>query len=322
MRKTAADAERNDSMKFGFSLVVRGSDATPDTFAQIAERAEALDIDSLWCSAHVILPPQVKSGYVLIPGRKHPDHWKECYWEPFTVLSFLAGLTSKVTLGTSVVIVPMHNPIELAKQVAEVDQLSGGRFVFGIGVGWFEEEFEVLGQNYRNRGARTDEAMDLMRTLWSEDPVSFEGRYYRVDQACFSPKPLQRPSPPIWVAGGSKAALKRAARIADAWHPVRPTYEYLREAGAELSRYVEEAGRAPGSVEMAVKLPLIFQDGPPSSDQPPTQGRPIDMIDAIERYREAGASQLVLDFVPENLSTALDTMERFAQEVRPGLSSA
>ena len=131
-------------MKFGFSLIVRGNEATPDTFARIAERAEALEIDSLWCSAHVIVPPQVKSGYILIPGRKHPEHWKECYWEPFTVLSYLAALTSKITLGTSVVIVPMHNPIELAKQVAEVDQLSGGRFVFGVGVGWFEEEVAAL----------------------------------------------------------------------------------------------------------------------------------------------------------------------------------
>ena len=307
-------------MKYGFSLIVRGNEATPDTFAQIAERAEALEIDSLWCSAHVILPPQVKSGYILIPGRKHPEHWKERYWEPFTVLSYLAGLTKKVTLGTSVVILPMHNPIELAKQVAEVDQLSGGRFVFGVGVGWFEEEFEALGQNFHNRGARTNEALDLMKALWSSDPVSFHGRYYRVDKAFFSPKPLKQPRPPIWVAGGSQAALKRAARYADAWHPVRPTFETLREARVDLDRYLDEAGRDSESLEIAVKMPLIFQDGPPQAGEAPTQGRAADIIGAIEAYREAGASHLVFDFVPESLATALDTMERFAQEVRPGLS--
>lgn len=309
-------------MKFGFSLIVRGNEATPDTFARIAERAEALEIDSLWCSAHVIVPPQVKSGYILIPGRKHPEHWKECYWEPFTVLSYLSGLTSKITLGTSVVIVPMHNPIELAKQVAEVDQLSGGRFVFGVGVGWFEEEFEVLGQDFHNRGARTDEALDLMKALWSDDPVSFDGRYHQVAEAFFSPKPRQRPSPPIWVAGGSKAALRRAARCADAWHPVRPTFEYLRQARVDLNGYLAEAGRKPESLEIAVKLPLIFQNEPPQPEQPLTQGRPADIIGAIESYSEAGASHLVFDFVPESLATALDTMERFAQEVRPGLSTA
>lgn len=307
-------------MQFGFSLIVRGNEATPEGFARLAERAEALEIDSLWCSAHVILPPQVKSGYVLIPGRKHPEHWKERYWEPFTVLGFLAGLTSKVTLGTSVVIVPMHNPFELAKQVAEVDQLSGGRFVFGIGVGWFEEEFEVLGQEFHNRGARTDEAMNLMSALWRNDPVSFEGRYYNVDKAYFAPKPYRQPHPPIWVAGNSKAAMKRAARIANAWHPVRPSLEYLREARAELNRYLEQVGRAPESLEIAVKVPLIFQDAGPGPDEPPTQGRVVDIVAAIERYREAGASQMVFDFVPESLATALDTMERFAEEVRPALS--
>jgi len=307
-------------MNFGFSLVVRGPEATPDTFARIAERAEALEIDSLWCSAHVILPPQVKSGYVLIPGLKHPEHWKECYWEPFTVLSYLAALTSKITLGTSVVIAPMHNPIELAKQVAEVDQLSAGRFVFGIGVGWFEEEFELLGQNFKNRGARTDEALELMKALWGPDPVSFAGKYYSVENACFGPKPVQQPAPPIWVAGSSQAALKRAARIAQAWHPVRPTFEQLVAARTDLNRYLSAAGRAPDSLEIAVKAPLVFQDGPPQAEQAPTQGRAVDIIDAIEAYGRAGATHLVLDFLPENLTTALDTMERFAQEVRPKLS--
>jgi alkanesulfonate monooxygenase SsuD/methylene tetrahydromethanopterin reductase-like flavin-dependent oxidoreductase (luciferase family) len=103
----------------------------PDTFAAIAERSEALQLDSLWLSAHVILPQQIKSGYVLIPGRKHDEHWKENYWEPFTILSYLSAMTSKITLGTSIVVLPMHNPFELAKQVAEVDQLSRGRFISG-----------------------------------------------------------------------------------------------------------------------------------------------------------------------------------------------
>jgi len=194
-------------MKFGFSLVVRGNDATPETFAAIAERSEALGLDSLWLSAHVILPPQVKSGYVLIPGRMHPEHWKERYWEPFTVMSYLAGITSRITLGTSVVVLPMHNPFELAKQVAEVDQLSGGRFVFGVGVGWFEEEFEVLNQDFGNRGRRTDEALQLMQHLWRDEPVTFKGRYYSRENAHFGPKPVQRPRPPIWVVGQSKESI-------------------------------------------------------------------------------------------------------------------
>lgn len=307
-------------MKFGFSLVVRGADATPETFSRMAERAEALELDSLWLSAHVILPPQLKSGYLLIPGRKHAEHWKECYWEPFTVLGYLAARTTRLTLGTSVSIVPMHNPFELAKQVAEVDRLSGGRFVFGIGVGWFEDEFEVLGQAFHNRGARTDEALELMRALWAPDPVSFAGRHYRVADAYFSPKPVQRPGPPIWVAGGSDAAIRRAARYGDAWHPVRASFESLEKGRALLEREVAAAGRPPGSVSLALKMPLVFRDDPPGEDRFPTEGRVQDIVAGIERYRELGATHFVFDPVPETLASALDTMQRFADEVRPRLA--
>ncbi len=306
-------------MKFGFSLVVRGDDATPETFAAIAERAETLELDSLWLSAHVIIPPQVKSGYVLIPGRPHPEHWKERYWEPFTVLSYLSAVTSKLTLGTSVLVLPMHNPFEVAKQVAEVDQLSGGRFVFGIGVGWFEEEFEVLGQNFRNRGRRTDEALDLMQHLWRDEPVTFKGRYYACENARFGPKPVQQPRPPIWVAGASEAALRRTARYGDAFHPVRPSYEYLTQARKDLDRMLAEEGREPGSVAISAKLPCVFRDEAPAEGEPPTIGRPQDMIDALKRYHELGSDHFVLDIVPEKRQVALDTMERFAQEVRPKL---
>ena len=115
--------------------------------------------------------------------------------------------------------------------------------------------------------------------------------------------------------------MKRAARIGDAWHPVRPTFEFLGKARKQLEGYVEEAGRAPGSVEIAVKCPMIFQDRSPKGDEPPTQGRVADVADAIDRYRDAGASHFVFDFLPETLSVALDTMERFAQEVRPRLEN-
>jgi alkanesulfonate monooxygenase SsuD/methylene tetrahydromethanopterin reductase-like flavin-dependent oxidoreductase (luciferase family) len=195
-------------MKFGFSLVVRGSDATPESSARMGERAEALELDSLWCSAHVIIPPQVKSGYSLVPGLKHPEHWKERYWEPFTVLNYLAAVTSRIQLGTSVVVMPMHNLFELAKQVAEVDQVSGGRLV--VGIGWFEEEFGLLGQDFHNRGARTNDGLELMKA-------------------------------------------------------------------------------------------------------------PVDIADAIKRYRDLGAPHSVLDVVPETRAVALDTMDRCAQEVRSRL---
>ena len=303
-------------MKYGFSMVMGGKDATPDTFFRMAERAEALVLDSLWLSSHVVIPPQVKSGFALVPGRMHPPHWHEGYWEPFMALSFLAAHTTRITLGTSVTVLPMHNPFEVAKQVAEVDQLSGGRFIFGIGVGWFEEEFEVVGQNFRNRGARADDAIGLMKRLWADDPVTYEGRFYSCEGVSFAPKPVQRPHPPLWVSGMSRAAVRRAAQHGDAFHPVEVSPEKVAETRKELDLEGEKFGRAPGSVEIGVKVPLAFRDEP---GEFPTQGTPQRIADGIKRYIEAGTTHFAFDYVPEKADVALDAMERFAQEVRPRL---
>ena len=303
-------------MKYGFSMVMGGRDATPDTFAAMAARAEALELDSLWFSSHVVIPPQVKSGYALVPGRMHPAHWHEGYWEPFTVLSFLAARTTRITLGTSVTVLPMHNPFEVARHVAEVDRLSRGRFIFGIGVGWFEEEFEVVGQSFRNRGARADDAIRLMKRLWADDPVSYAGRFYSCENVSFGPKPVQRPHPPLWVAGGSPTAIRRAAQFGDAFHPVEVSPEGVVETRKELDIQCEKFGRAPGSVEIGIKLPLTFRDGPGGF---PTVGTPSRIADGIKRYIEVGATHFTFDYVPEKVDVALDVMERFAQEVRPRL---
>ena len=213
----------------------------------------------------------------------------------------------------------MHNPFEIAKQVAEVDQLTQGRFTFGLGVGWFEEEFEVLKQDFHNRGARTNEALELFKALWGPDPVTFKGQFYQVENAHFGPKPVQHPGPPIWVAGNSEPALRRAARYADAWHPVRPSFTLLGEATKKLARYLEAESRPRESVEVAVKVPLVVEDASSNSEFP-TRGQPADIASAIERYRELGAQHFVFDLVPETLDCTLDTMDRFAQDIRPKLS--
>ncbi len=307
-------------MQFGISLVVRGPDAGAETFVALAQQAELLEFDSLWCSAHIILPPQVTSGYAMRPGVHYPPHWNEGYWEPFTVLSYVAAHTKRIRMGTSVLVLPMHNPFEVAKQIAEVDQLSNGRFDFGIGVGWFKEEFEVLGQNFHNRGARTNDALELIRTLWRDEPATYQGKFYQVENGWFSPKPVQKPGPPIWVAGASPAALKRAARFADVWHPVRSTFDDITRDRKAIVPLLEEQGRTADSVRFAVKLPLLFQDGPPSEGQFPTQGRVTDIVDGLKRYRDCGVDHFVFDFVPETRAMASDTMERFANEVKPKLS--
>ena len=306
-------------MKFGFSLIVRGNEATPDTFQQVAQRAESCGLDALWLSAHVIVPPQTKSNYVMVPGLAHPPHWKERYWEPFTVLGYLAAVTSKIQLGTSIVVLPLHNPFEVAKQVAEIDQLSNGRMIFGVGAGWFEEEFEVLGQDYKNRGARMDDALQLIDQLWKPDPVNYSGQFYNVKDAYFAPKPVQTPNPPIWIAGGSMMAMRRAAKYADVFHPVRVPPEAIPEMAKTLGDLCEEYGRARDAVKIGVKVLLDFTGQPTTEGQSPTQGRPQDIIDGIRSYQDVGVEHLVLDIAPEKRSVLLDAIERFAQDVRPNI---
>ena len=303
-------------MKYGFSMIVRGDDAAPATFDAIAERAEALDIDALWASDHLVMPPFRVSRY---PGRadgRLPDDWKRTYYQPFGVLGYLAGRTTKIRLGTSVLILPMRNPLEVAAQVAELDQLSGGRINFGVGVGWYSEEFAALGYAFNDRGKRTDDGLTIVRKLWSEDKATHQGPYYSFEEAEMGPKPVQEPHPPIYIGGNSPAAIRRTARFADAWHPFKITPEVLSEQRPVLEAALRDAGRSADGFTVAPKIALTFQDGPPGDGQAPSEGRPQDIIDTLRRFRDAGATEFCFDIMTETLPVALDTMERFAQEVR------
>lgn len=308
-------------MQYGFSLIMRGEAATPEAFRQTAAKAEALELDALWCSSHLVMPPLTKSRYAMSADGKLPLAWQQRYWEPWTVLSHLAALTKRIRLGTSVLILPMHHPVEVAALVSDLDQLSGGRFTLGVGVGWYEEEFDLLGWPFRQRGARANEGLALMKALWSQQPVDFQGRFHQIAQAHFGPKPVQKPHPPIWIGGGSEAALRRTALHGDCWHPNRPGIAALRKGKATLARLLQEQGRAPEAVSIAVKAPLLVQSSTPAENPTGTVGRPEDIAGAMLRYRDEGVEEFVFDFVPEELQQALDTLDAFAQEVRPRLEN-
>lgn len=303
-------------MKYGFSLVVRGREATRETFDAIAQKAEALSLDSLWASDHLVIPPRRVSRYPGTADGDFPPAWLERYWEQFTVLTYLAARTSRLTLGTSVCILPMHHPIEVAARVADLDQLLNGRFVFGVGVGWFQEEFEVLNWPFRERGARTTEGLRICKALWTQDRPSFRGRFYQFDGVSFGPKPTSRPHTPIWVGGGSPAALRRVAEVGNGWHPFHLPLAGFRKGLEELRRYVEEAGRSMSEIALSVKVLLVFRESGAGADRQPCQGSPSQIADDIKRYQDLGVDHLLFDYAPETRANALETMERFAQEVR------
>ncbi len=209
------------AVTFGCSLPTRGPMAGPEALRSLAQRAEDLGYDSVWVSDHIILPRQVGSFYPYAADGVATFRPDEPYYEPLAALNFLAGCTQRVRLGTHVLILPYRNPVLTAKMLATLDVLSGGRVILGAGVGWMEEEFLALGlDTYHQRGAVTDEYIELYKELWTKDEPVFEGKYYQLSGSGFQPKPVQSPHPPIWIGGHTGPAIRRAAKYGDGWMPI------------------------------------------------------------------------------------------------------
>ena len=182
-----------------------GAGASPDAIRRTAELAEELDFDSVWTTEHIIVGPEGVDPY----GR---------VYDPLVTLGWIAGWTGRIGLGTSIVLVPLHNPMHLAKQVATLQELSGGRFTLGVGMGWHKDEFDFMGVEFEGRGRRADEAIRLMRALWSGDR-DFDGESWSFHDATSEPRPSLQPE--IWVGGSSAQAIRRARELGDVWHPSR-----------------------------------------------------------------------------------------------------
>ena len=238
---------------FGCSVPTRGPMSNPDSLRSLAQRAEDLGFDSIWVSDHIILPRQVDSFYPYaadgVPTFK-PD---ESYYEPLAALNFLAGCTQRIRLGTHVLILPYRNPVLTAKILSTLDVLSGGRVILGAGVGWMEEEFLALGlDTFHERGAVTDEYLQLYKELWTKDEPEFHGRYYDFPPVYSYPKPVQKPHPPILLGGNAKNVLQRVSRVADGWLPTRTTPKVVDESRKILDTLAIERGRDPASLSISV----------------------------------------------------------------------
>jgi probable F420-dependent oxidoreductase len=190
---------------FGVILPNYGRHASVDDIRRVAELAEELGFDSVWTTEHIIVGPEAVDPY----GR---------VYDPLVTLGWIAGWTDRIGLGTSIVLVPLHNPMHLAKEAATLQELSGGRFTLGVGMGWHKDEFDFMGVAFEGRGRRADEAIRIMRALWSGER-DFEGEHWKFHDATFEPRPS--PQPEIWVGGSSPRALRRARELGDAWHPSR-----------------------------------------------------------------------------------------------------
>lgn len=226
-------------MLFGLNIVP----VHPDELGAVAIRAEELGFESLWSGEHVVTPTVLRHRY---PGRteKPPFAWNSRFLDPLATLTFLAGITRRVRLGTGVLVLPLHDPATLARAITTVDVLSGGRLSLGVGVGWMREEFDAVGREFRDRGRRTDEMITILDALFREETTSFTGEFHTMPEAGFEPKPVQRPRPPLLVGGRSPAALRRAARAGDGWYGSLESPAEIRSVVAELHRLRAEYGRA------------------------------------------------------------------------------
>jgi probable F420-dependent oxidoreductase len=241
--------------------------------------------------------------------------------DPLVTLSMVGAVTERVLLGTSVLVLPYRNPVNLAAEAAALDVLSGGRWVLGVGAGWMQEEFRALGIDPAERGPRTDEHIEVLRTLWTQDPAAFDGRFTRFEGIVLATTPRREGGPPIWVGGNTDVALRRALRLGDGWHGFEVYPEDMPAVRERLARAGEELGRDPDGLTLSVVRGLI----PPGREQesfiPDRRmlgGSAAAIVDELGRYAEQGVAEVVIQvsllapLVPEAL-------EWTAAEVLPNL---
>jgi probable F420-dependent oxidoreductase len=311
-------------MDFGCVFPNRGPMATPANLARFAEKAETLGYDTVWFSDHIVIPTEVKSFYPYDPSGKMPFNPSEPYWEPLTVIGYIAGRTSRLRLGTSVLILPYRNPVVTAKMLATLDVLSNGRVTLGAGVGWMEEEFNAIGlDTYPHRGAYSDECIRIFRELWTRDNPSFQGKFHQFSNIRCEPRPVQPGGIPIWVGGHTPQAIRRAARLGDGWQPLvqRPPADLppaeMQEKIAQLRAFAREAGRDPQRITLAMGSSIQFTGGAAAGPRSLFTGTPAQIVEAIQRYQELGVQNFRCDFPSPSFEGLLQAMERFAGEVRP-----
>lgn len=288
-------------MEVGVIIPNAGPKAAPENLVATAKLAEELGYHSVWLTDHVALPERVDAYY---PYRSHGrwDYPPDTSWmDPLLSLCWAAAACPGLKVGTSILVVPLRDPVLLAKQISTLDFLTGGRFILGIGAGWMEEEFEIVGEPFQRRGARVMEMVEIMRRFWSGETVEHHGEFYDIEHPCrMYPLPAQERVPIVW-GGHSEYALRRVARMGDGWHPTQITLEQFREGLARLRELCDEEGRDFDSVS------IVARPGDTYEITPETHAR----------HQELGVDHLIVDTpikeADPDLAILREKMERVAE---------
>jgi probable F420-dependent oxidoreductase len=299
--------------------------ADPATIAAVARMAERLGFDSLWVNDHVVIPDaapspagQASPAY----AARYGEQRRQSLYEPLITLAYLAGMTDRIRLGTSIYLLALRHPLLAAKQVVSLDALSRGRVILGVGVGWLQGEYAAVDVPFKQRGSRTDEALRMLKALCEDDRANFDGRHYRLEGVEFLPKPVQRPHPPVWIGGRSEAALRRAAHLADAWHPSHFTCDELRRWVPELHAECERAGRSPHDVAVTSRRRLVRPGAATGEDTPDPdrilEGPPEQIAATITELEDVGVMHLIVEIPGSTESELLEHLDWFGREVLGG----
>jgi probable F420-dependent oxidoreductase len=298
-------------MKLGICLPHYGRPIEVGRILEVVTRAEERGLDSVWVTDHVIVPRDAKVIY--------RDHMLD----PLAVLPWVAGVTRRVALGTSVVILPYRSPLPVAKLLASVDVLSGGRLIVGAAIGWLEGEFDALGVPFKERASRSDEALELFRAVWTQEYPHVETKRHRLRDVKASPMPLQHPRPPIMIGGSSEGAFRRAARLGDGWHASGTDHAAFRQGAETLRRHWKDAGRD-DEPALSLRIPILV-DGVhrPAVDMNLIRGRHVvrgsarQIVEELRGFRALGCAHVALEVSYSTYPAIMQTIDILAEQVRP-----
>jgi probable F420-dependent oxidoreductase len=302
-------------MRIGFALPNVGPISTPDNIRTVAQRAEALGYSSLWTIERLLYPVKPQTPYPATPDGLLPEPYKFVL-DPLDALTYAAAHTRKIALGTSVLDIPYYNPVLLARRLSTIDVLSNGRLRVGLGLGWSKDEMDATGARMEERGARADEFIDLLKAIWTRDPVEHHGKFYQLPKSFITPKPVQKPHPPIYLAAFAPPALKRLARVANGWNPVGIPVEGMAQMFAGIQQMAKDAGRDPSSLEMIVRANLHITPDPLPEGRFIFTGSFEQVAHDVTACQSIGAHEVVFDptFAPggQDLATWNALMEKFS----------
>lgn len=296
-------------MKIGVSIP--NNWGVPDALSLIdlAVQAEERGFASVWTSEHLINLDYVQARI-----------GDGAYYHPLTLLSAIASRTNRIALGTSILVLPFHSPFDIAKYIATLDQISRGRVILGVGAGNVKQEFDVLGLPWEKRGSITDESLDVIRALWTQEEARHEGERWQFTGIHTSPKPYRSRRVPIWIGGMSSAASKRAARIGDGWHPTGITPGQLREQVDTIRELARANGRDPDSIEICMRFNVALDDAEITELELRSTVKGGDMVRAIDiagQFRDAGATHFIFALNSHEPKVLTETVNQFAEDLLP-----